>query len=65
MERKDKSKKYSAEFKSGVILDMREHHLGYCETVQKYGICPKVKRIITEAMSNGGNAYTQRKKPRT
>lgn len=28
--------KYSAEFKIGVIMDMREHHLGYCETVRKY-----------------------------
>lgn len=31
-----KQKKYSAEFKIGVILDMREHHMGYCETVRKY-----------------------------
>ena len=29
-------RKYSAEFKIGVIMDMREHHLGYCETVRKY-----------------------------
>ena len=27
--------KYSAEFKISVIMDMREHHLGYRETVQK------------------------------
>ena len=31
-----KNKKYSAEFKISVIMDMREHHLGYCETVRKY-----------------------------
>ena len=31
-----KQKKYSTEFKIGVIMDMREHHLGYCETVRKY-----------------------------
>lgn len=31
-----KQKKYSAEFKIGVILDMREHRLGYQETVRKY-----------------------------
>ena len=31
-----KNKSYSAEFKIGVIMDMREHHLGYCETVRKY-----------------------------
>lgn len=31
-----KNKEYSAEFKIGVIMDMREHHLGYNETVRKY-----------------------------
>lgn len=31
-----KQKKYSAKFKIGVIMDMREHHLGYSETVRKY-----------------------------
>ena len=29
-------KKYSTEFKIGVIMDMREHHMGYRETVRKY-----------------------------
>ncbi len=29
-------KRYSAEFKIGVIMDMREHRLGYRETVRKY-----------------------------
>ena len=31
-----KQQKYSSEFKIGVIMDMREHHLGYNETVRKY-----------------------------
>ena len=31
-----KNKSYSAEFKISVIMDMREHHLGYNETVRKY-----------------------------
>lgn len=31
-----KNKNYSAEFKIGVIMDMREHHLGYRETIRKY-----------------------------
>ncbi len=31
-----KQKKYSAEFKIGVIIDMREHHLSYKEAVRKY-----------------------------
>ena len=29
-------KKYSPEFKLSVILDMREHHLSYSETVRKH-----------------------------
>lgn len=35
-ERKRTNKKYSPEFKIGVIMDMREHHLSYRETVRKY-----------------------------
>ena len=31
-----KNKIYSPEFKISVIMDMREHHLGYYETVRKY-----------------------------
>ena len=31
-----KNKVYSAEFKIGVIMDMREHHLSYHEAVRKY-----------------------------
>ena len=30
-----KNKVYSAEFKIGVIMDMREHRLGYRETARK------------------------------
>lgn len=32
----NKQKKYSAEFKESVIMDMRENHLSYRETVRKY-----------------------------
>ena len=31
-----KFKNYSAEYKLNVILDMREHRLGYSETMRKY-----------------------------
>ena len=31
-------KRYSTEFKIGVIIDMREHRLGYRETARKYGL---------------------------
>jgi len=33
-----KFKKYSPEFKLSVILDMREHHLGFRETARKYNL---------------------------
>jgi len=37
-----KNRNYSAEFKKCVIMDMREHQLGYGETVRKYlqGVSP-------------------------
>lgn len=31
-----KQKKYSSEFKISVIMDMRENHMGYKETMRKY-----------------------------
>ena len=34
--KKEFNTKYSPEFKISVIMDMREHHLGYRETVRKY-----------------------------
>ena len=33
-----KNKVYSAEFKISVIMDMREHQLGYRETARKYDL---------------------------
>lgn len=38
MQRKKHNTKYSPEFKISVIMDMRENHLGYNETVRKYGL---------------------------
>ena len=32
------NKKYSPEFKLSVILDMRNNHLGYRETIRKYNL---------------------------
>ena len=34
-------KTYSSKFKISVIMDMREHHLGYRETVRKYWNIPR------------------------
>lgn len=49
-------KKYSAEFKLCVILDMREHGLGYKETERKYDL---VTRSMGEQCVRfiGGSAY--------
>ena len=33
-----KQRRYSTEFKIGVIMDMREHRLGYRETARKYNL---------------------------
>ena len=41
-----KYNKYSAEYKTAVILDMREHHMGCRETARKYEL---VKRSETSA----------------
>ena len=43
-----KNKVYSAEFKIGVIMNMREHHLGYRETARKYDL---VRQSETAAAS--------------
>ena len=45
---KRKNKVYSAEFKIGVIMDMREHRLGYRETARKYDL---VRQSETAAAS--------------
>ena len=50
-------KRYSAEFKISVILDMREHHLGLMETSRKYEVdhhsVTKWERIYLEEGAEG------------
>ena len=52
-----KNKKYSPEFKISVILDMREHHLGYREVTRKYDLswhrAQSWERIYLEEGING------------
>ena len=36
--KKRQNKKYSAEFKKRVILDMRQNYLSYGETVKRYNL---------------------------
>ena len=54
-----KQKRYSAEFKISVIMDMRENHLSYREQSANTG-AHKVerKKIIIKAESNCGSVYT-------
>ena len=47
-----KNKVYSAEFKTGVIIDMREHRLSYSETVRKYA--------LGKTQTGGARAMVQR-----
>ena len=42
-----KNKSYSAEFKIGVIMDMREHRLGYRETARKYNLGKSGSTVTT------------------
>ena len=49
---KRKNKVYSAEFKIGVIMDMREHRLSYSETVRKYA--------LGKTQTGGARAMVQR-----
>ena len=50
-------RKYSAEFKIGVIMDMRDHHLGLRETARKYEVTHAVilkwERIFLEEGAEG------------
>ena len=55
-------KRYSTEFKVSVIIDMREHRLGYRETARKYGmsgsgstvdLLKRWKRIFLEEGAEG------------
>jgi len=42
-----KNKSYSAEYKIGVIMDMREHRLGYRETARKYNLSKSGSTVAT------------------
>ena len=42
-----KNKSYSAEFKIDVIMDMREHRLGYRETARKYNLGKSGSTVTT------------------
>ena len=43
--RRRENRRYSTEFKISVIMDMRNHSLGYRETVRKYWECSEGKEV--------------------
>ena len=58
----EKNKRYSPEFKISVIMDMREHHLSYHETMRKhfpelkgknYAFVQRWERIFLEEGAEG------------
>ena len=52
-----KNKIYSAEFKIGVIMDMREHGLGYSETMRKH--FPHLKERSFEFLKKWERIYLE------
>ena len=63
-------KRYSTEFKIGVIIDMREHRLGYRETARKYGLSESgstvdlLKRWERIYLEEGANGFMKERRGR-
>ena len=56
--RRRENRRYSIEFKISVIMDMREHHLGYNETVRKYWDINQRQEENYKNIVKSGNAYS-------
>ena len=54
-----KSKVYSAEFKIGVIMDMREHKLGYRETARKYQLVRQSESAVASMLHRWERIYLE------
>ena len=54
-----KQKRYSAEFKISVILDMREHQLGYRETARKYCLTRKSEAAASDMIQRWERIYLE------
>ena len=54
-----KQKKYSAEFKQSVIMDMRGNHLGYRETARKYGLIVKSESAAADMIQRWERIYLE------
>ena len=56
---KRKNKVYSAEFKMGVIMDMREHRLGYREAARKYNLVRQSKTAAASMLHRWERIYLE------
>lgn len=54
-----KNKVYSAEFKIGVIMDMREHKLGYRETARKYQLVRQSESAVASMLHRWERIYLE------
>ncbi|MBQ4649363.1 MAG: helix-turn-helix domain-containing protein [Firmicutes bacterium] len=54
-----KQKRYSAEFKLSVIMDMREHKLGYRETVRKYDLVRQSESSAASTIAKWERIYLE------
>ena len=54
-----KNKVYSAEFKIGVIMDMREHNIGYRETARKYRLVRQSESAVASMLHRWERIYLE------
>ena len=54
-----KQKRYSAEFKVSVIMDMREHKLGYRETARKYELVRQSESSAASTIAKWERIYLE------
>ena len=52
-------RKYSAEFKIGVIMDMRENRLGYRETARKYDLVRQSETVAASMLHRWERIYLE------
>lgn len=54
-----KQRKYSAEFKISVIMDLRDNHLGFRETARKYGLAIKSETAAADMVQRWERIYLE------
>ena len=59
-----KNKTYSTEFKVNVIMDMREHHMGYRETARKYSLVRQSEASAASMVQERWNCIFWKKEPK-